>query len=156
MDLSEQFEVIRPYRDQEVKPAIERLVSHPGFKGVLTYLFEGEDIGELTRKFRSIESIDHFQAIFSYHTVQTIVRKTSDGLSFSGNERLDPQKPYLFVANHRDIVLDAAIMQYLLHKNGFKTSQITFSENLMMDQLLLDLGKLNKMFTFYRGGSKIT
>ena len=60
------------------------------------------------------------------------------------------------MANHRDIVLDAAILQYLLHKNGYKTSQITFSENLMMDQLLLDLGKLNKMFTFYRGGSKIT
>ena len=156
MGLSEQFEDIRPYKDHEVKPAIERLVKHPGFAGVLNYLFEGADADELTRKFREIRSVDQFQAVFSSHTVETIVKKSSAGLSYSGAEGLDPGKPYLFVANHRDIVLDAAIMQYLLHKDGYKTSQITFSENLMMDQLLLDLGKLNKMFTFYRGGSKIT
>jgi len=156
MHLSGQFEIIRPYYDHEVKPAIERLMNHPGFKPVLNYLFEGADPDELTRKFKSIESIDHFQENFSFHTVKTIVSKTSGGLSHSGGEGLDPAKPYLFVANHRDIVLDAAILQYLLYIEGYKTSQITFSENLMMDQLLMDLGKLNKMFTFYRGGSKIT
>ncbi len=156
MHISEQFDIIRPYYDHEVKPAIERLMKHPGFTSVLNYLFEGADSDELTRKFKSIESIDHFQEIFSSHTVKTIVSKTSGGLSHSGGEGLDPVKPYLFVANHRDIVLDAAILQYLLFTEGYKTSQITFSENLMMDQLLMDLGKLNKMFTFYRGGSKIT
>lgn len=156
MELSEQFEVIRPYHDHEVKPAIERLVSHPGFVGVLNYLFHGADSEELTRKFRAINSIDQFQQFFSNSTVETIIKKTSRGLSFSGSEILEADKPYLFIANHRDIVLDAAIMQNLLHLKGFNTSQITFSENLMMDQLLLDLGKLNKMFTFYRGGSKIT
>ena len=156
MGLSEQFDDIRPYNDHEVKPAIERLVKHPGFTEVLNYLFEGADADELTRKFREIRSVDQFQVLFSYHTIETIVKKSSAGLSYSGAEGLDPGKPYLFVANHRDIVLDAAIMQYLLYKDGYKTSQITFSENLMMDQLLLDLGKLNKMFTFYRGGSKIT
>jgi len=156
MELSKQFDDIRPYNDDEVKPAIERLVRHPGFTGVLNYLFEGVNAAELTRKFREVRSVDQFQVLFSYHTVETIVKKSSAGLSYSGAEGLDPGKPYLFVANHRDIVLDAAIMQYLLYKDGYKTSQITFSENLMMDQLLLDLGKLNKMFTFYRGGSKIT
>ena len=69
MDLSEQFEMIRPYRDHEVKPAIERLVSHPGFKGGSDLSFRRRGLGELTQKFRSIESIDHFQVIFSYHTV---------------------------------------------------------------------------------------
>lgn len=156
MELSEQFEIIRPYHDSEVKPAIERLVNHPGFIPVLNYLFPGADIDQLSQKFRSIEGVDQFQDFFSYHTVETIIGKTSTGLSHSGGETLDSGKPYLFVANHRDIVLDAAIMQYLLAREGNKTSQITFSENLMMDQLLLDLGKLNKMFTFYRGGSKIT
>ncbi len=156
MQLSEQFEIIRPYNDSEVKPALERLMNHPGFKGVLNYLYEGADVGELTTKFRNVRSVDQFQNLFSYHTVETIIKKSSAGLSYSGADKLDPGEPYLFVANHRDIVLDAAIMQYLLAGEGYKTTQITFSENLMMDQLLLDLGKLNKMFTFYRGGSKIT
>jgi len=156
MDLSEQFDMIRPFYDHEVKPAIERLQNHPGFAGVLKYLFEGADSEVLANQLKSIESVDQFQEFFSLYTVKTIVGKTSAGLTQSGIEGLDPGKPYLFVANHRDIVLDAAIMQYLLHTEGYKTSQITFSENLMTGQLLLDLGKLNKMFTFYRGGSKIT
>lgn len=156
MEISEQFDEIRPYQDAEVNVAIKRLMKHPGFKGVLDYLFEGEDIQALNAKIRSINNVDQFQKFFSYPTVKNIVRKTSDGLTYSGEEGLDPDKPYLFVANHRDIVLDAAIMQYLLAKHGYKTSQITFSENLMMDQLLMDMGKLNKMFTFFRGGSKIS
>jgi len=156
MNLSDRFDEIRPYYDHEVKPAINRLVLHPKFKGVLSYLFGEMDEKELIERFRSIETVDQFQVFFSYHTVKNIVDKTSTGLSEEGRNELDPSKPYLFVANHRDIVLDAAIMQYLLHKGGYKTSQITFGENLMTEQLLLDLGKLNKMFTFYRGGSKIT
>lgn len=155
MDLSKQFEKIRPYRDHEVKPAIDRLVSHPRFEGVLKYLFEGESVRVLAEKFRSIETVDQFQLFFSSHTVKRIVDKTSRGLTDQGIENINAGEPYLFVANHRDIVLDAAIMQYLLHIHGHKTSQITFGENLMSEQLLLDLGKLNKMFTFYRGGSRI-
>ncbi len=155
MDLSKQFEMIRPYMDHEVKPAIERLVNHPLFDRVLGYLYEGRDVGELRRKFMEIETVDQFQLFFSSYTVKTIIDKTSRGITDQGSENLDPSQPYLFVANHRDIVLDAAIMQYLLHIHGHTTSQITFGENLMSGQLLLDLGKLNKMFTFYRGGSKI-
>lgn len=156
MDLSVQFDTIRPYYDHEVKPAIERLVNHPRFEGVLNYLFGGMDKEELITRFTNIETVDQFQEFFSSPTVKTIVKKTSAGLTESGSKGLDTSKPYLFVANHRDIVLDAAIMQYLLFVGGHKTSQITFGENLMTEQILLDLGKLNKMFTFYRGGSKIT
>jgi len=156
MDLSDQFDIIRPYYDREVKPAIERLVNHPKFAGVLAYLFKGEDKEELINRFRSIETVDQFQVFFSYHTVKTIVERTSAGLTVSGREGLDKSKAYLFVANHRDIVLDAAILQYLLTMGGHRTSQITFGENLMTEQILLDLGKLNKMFTFFRGGSRIT
>lgn len=156
MDLSDRFDDIRPYSDHEVKPAIERLLVHPNFDGVLSYLFENMDKEDLLRRFRNIETVDQFQVFFSSHTVKTIIDKTSDGLSEAGSKDLDPSLPYLFVANHRDIVLDAAIMQYLLFIGKHKTSQITFGENLMTEQILLDLGKLNKMFTFYRGGSKIT
>jgi hypothetical protein len=155
MNLQEQFKIIRPYRDPDVKPAIERLVKHPKFHAVLNYLFEGMDLADLTERFKSIETIHQFQLFFSHHTVKTILEKTSSGITEQGYENLDTKKSYLFVANHRDIVLDAAIMQYLLYNNGHRTSQITFGENLMTEQLLLDIGKLNKMFTFYRGGSRI-
>jgi len=155
MDFSAQFEQMRPYRDHEVKPAVERLVSHPGFEDVLNYLYPGQDTATIIRQFRKVETIDQFQHLFSGYTVNWIVDHTSEGLTDSGAGDLDTSKAFLFVANHRDIVLDAAIMQYLLDKHGHRTSQITFGENLMTGQLLLDMGKLNKMFTFYRGGNRV-
>jgi hypothetical protein len=155
MEFTKQFEDMRPYRDHEVQPAIERLVSHPGFGDVMNYLYEGQNITEITRKFREVRTVDQFQLLFSHYTVKWIVDNTSDGLTDEVAPGLDPARPYLFVANHRDIVLDAAIMQYLLHQHGHRTSQITFGENLMSGQLVLDLGKLNKMFTFFRGGNRV-
>ena len=154
-EFSEQFEIIRPYYDHEVKAAIERVVEHPQFVPVLNYLYEDKKVDGLIKEFKRIETVDQFQEFFSGYTVKKIIEKSSGGLSYQGHENIDPEKAYLFIANHRDIVLDAAIMQIMLTDHGHKTSQITFGENLMSDQMLLDLGKLNKMFTFYRGGSRI-
>jgi len=153
-DLRSEFESIRPYRDHEVAAAVHRLVEHPGFEGVLNYLYEGSDMARLREDFLKVQSVEAFQVFFSRHTVRRIVEKTSRGLSDEGAGHLDNSRPYLFVANHRDIVLDAAIMQLLLHLHQHKTTQITFGTNLMYGQLLMDLGKLNKMFTFYRGGTR--
>jgi hypothetical protein len=123
---------------------------------VLKYLYGDQDLEALMARFLSLDSVEAFQVFFSRYTVRTIIEKSSGGLSDEGADKLDPALPFLFVANHRDIVLDAAIMQLLLHIHGHKTTQITFGENLMFGQMLQDLGKLNKMFTFFRGGSKIT
>jgi len=154
IDFSEQFEIIRPYQDHEVKTVIERVVKHPKFVPILHYLYEGKNVEELLKEFSKIETIYQFQYFFSDHTVKKIIEKSSGGLSFHGTENIDPEKAYLFIANHRDIVLDAAIMQIMLADHGHNTSQITFGDNLMSDKLFLDLGKLNKMFTFYRGGTR--
>ena len=154
IEFSEQFEIIRPYYDHEVKAAIERVVKHPQFVPVLNYLYEDKKVDRLIKEFKRIETVDQFQEFFSGYTVKKIIEKSSGGLSYQGTENIDPEQAYLFIANHRDIVLDAAIMQIMLTDHGHKTSQITFGENLMSQQLLVDLGKLNKMFTFYRGGSR--
>ena len=65
-------------------------------------------------------------------------------------ERLDPRQDYLFVSNHRDIVLDAAFLQVLLVDAGRRTSEITFGANLMQGQMVIDIGRSNKMFRVER------
>ena len=70
--------------------------------------------------------------------------------SYSGIERLDKSKRYLFVSNHRDIMLDSSLLQYVLHINGHETSEITFGANLMCHPLVIDIGKSNKMFKVER------
>ncbi|MBT3209293.1 MAG: acyltransferase [Bacteroidetes bacterium] len=155
MNFIQEFEKMRPYIDSEVEDAINRIVKKEEFKNILSFLYENENRNDVIEMFKSIKTISSFQSKFSHYAVREIVRKTSAGLSTSGLEKLDNSKPYLFIANHRDIVLDSAIMQMLLVEYKHKTSQITFGSNLMFGEFVIDLGKLNKMFTFYRGGSKI-
>lgn len=153
-EFSEQFETIRPYEDHEVKTVIKRVIQNPQIIPVLNYLYPGKDIEELLKEFSKIETIYQFQHFFSDYTVKKIIEKSSAGLTYQGTENISPEQAYLFIANHREIVLDSAIMQIVLADNGHNTTQITFGENLMTIKLLLDLGKLNKMFTFYRGGTR--
>lgn len=153
--IKERFDVIRPYVGDEVQEAVQRVVLHPLFKGMLQYLFGENRVHEAIEDFKTIDTIESFQTKFSSHAVRRVIEKTAESFSFGGLENLDPSRGYLFVSNHRDIVLDSAIMQWVLLDNGHRTSQITFGSNLMSSQFIVDLGKLNKMFTLYRGGSRI-
>ncbi len=153
--MNNKFDIIRPYIDGEIKPAIERTIANPLFKHVIHYLYENRNYEDVIAELKNINSVDMFQEVFSDYAVKKTVEKTSSGLTYGGLENLDNSKSYLFVANHRDIVLDSAIMQIILLGNKHKTSEITFGSNLMSSQFIIDLGKMNKMFTFYRGGNKL-
>ena len=61
-----------------------------------------------------------------------------------------PGQTYLFVSNHRDIMLDAAFLQSSALRCRPQTSEITFGANLMQGQLVIDLGRSNKMFRIER------
>lgn len=155
VQISEMFETLRPYCDDEVRPAVERLMKHPMLRGMYRYLFGEEAVEQELARFADIRTVDGVQRQFSARVVSELIRQTSDGFTFSGLEHLSREKAYLFVANHRDIVLDSALLQWVFSREGHTTTQITFGSNLMSDQFVIDLGKLNKMFTFYRGGSRI-
>jgi tetratricopeptide (TPR) repeat protein len=84
---------------------------------------------------------------------EQVISRSMTAFTYSGVEQLDPQKRYLFVSNHRDIMLDACLLQYILYKNGHETTEITFGANLMSSPLVTDIGKCNKMFRVERGGN---
>jgi 1-acyl-sn-glycerol-3-phosphate acyltransferase len=78
---------------------------------------------------------------------------SSGGLSWSGIENLDKNGSYLYIANHRDILLDSALLQIILEKESFATSEITFGSNLMDQGFITDFGRMNRMFTVKREGN---
>ena len=86
---------------------------------------------------------------------ERIIADSITDFSCSGLQRLDPNGQYLYVSNHRDIMLDSSLLQYFLLSNGFDTTEITFGANLMMNQLIVDIGKCNKMFKVERPGGSI-
>lgn len=148
------FEDLRPYHNHEINPALKRITGEPAFDKILEFFFEANDKTQIRQKLAETYSANEFQRSFMYPLVCSIIAKTSRGLSSSGFEQLIPGTPYLFIANHRDIVLDSAILQVLLFDYGLETSEITFGSNLMINQFVIDLGKVNRMFKVERGGNK--
>jgi len=149
------FEDIRPYNEHEINPALLRIIADPLFDKILGFLFPNEDHKLIRQKLATTETAEDFQLHFMHPLVNSILRQTSDGLTFDGFDRLSGETPYLFIANHRDIVLDSAILQVLLFDHRYSTSEITFGSNLMINQFVIDLGKVNRMFKVERGGNKV-
>ncbi len=147
------FYDIRPYYDEELPDALKRIAENEHFPAIVKFLFPEENIKDFTKKFLNIKTINEFQLEIMWKAVYSIVESTSAGLQNKGFEKLNNKINYTFIANHRDIVLDSAILQILLTDNNINTSEITFGSNLMLSQFIVDLGKVNKMFKIVRGGS---
>ena len=140
------FDDIRPFVDAEIPAAMQRIAGHLQFPTVSRFLFPREDPAWVGAQLGGCRTIADFQLSFMYPAISSIMERTTGGVSVTGLERLDPKKHYLFISNHRDIVLDAAFLQVLLTDARLPTTEITFGANLMQGEFITDIGKSNKMF----------
>ncbi len=147
------FNEIRPYNNQEIQEAIPRILANPQFKALLDYLFPPEEHQPILSKLKEVKNVEEFQQVLTLPAIQAIIRNTSEGLTSSGFENISNDEHYVFIANHRDIALDSSILGLLQLEYGLETSQITWGNNLMVSQLIVDLGKCNQMITVFREGS---
>jgi hypothetical protein len=155
MENNNNFDDIRPYRDDEIPAAMERIAASPTFPLLASYVFPERNVEEVRSLVRTISTVDAFQSTVMTAMNKRIISDTMKSFTYSGLENLSRDKSYLFIGNHRDIVLDSSLMQGVLHSNGYTTSEITFGANLMQGQLIIDIGKANKMFRVERPGSDI-
>ena len=157
----EAFNDIRPYHDHEVRPVLAHLLNDKNLLNVMTkhrYPGLARQFSEgmmtwitslaLKYKTRNIHNVRNFQAIIEPYLTRVI--KTTSKVSFSGIEHLKKNKAYLFLSNHRDIVLDPALVNYALHLNGMETCQIAIGDNLVKRPFVNDLMRLNKSFIVKR------
>jgi glycerol-3-phosphate O-acyltransferase len=149
------FDDIRPYYQDEIPAAMQRIAHSDAFPLLASYVYPNEPLEEVRKKIASFTTIEEFQLDTMRHVNEQIIARSIADFSGSGLERLDPKKNYLFVSNHRDIMLDACLLQYYLVINGFDTTEITFGANLMMHPVVIDVGRSNKMFRVERPGGDI-
>ena len=150
---SSQFDDIRPYYDEEIPAAMERIAKSQMFPLLATYVYPDKKIETVREMLKSFRTISDFQLETMRCVNEQVIARSISEFSYHGIERLDPNKRYLFVSNHRDIMLDSCLLQYILYKNGHDTTEITFGANLMSTPLIIDIGKSNKMFRVERGGN---
>ena len=153
--MSNRFDAIRPYRDEEIGAAMLRISESSLFPILASYVFPNHTIDQVRDMVRSIGTIRDFQRKVMYEANLRIISDSITEFTCTGIENLERGKNYLFLSNHRDIMLDASLLQNVLVDNGFDTSEITFGANLMQGELVIDVGKSNKMFRVERpGGSR--
>ena len=157
----EAFDDIRPYHDHEVRPALTRLLKdkdllnvmarhrYPALtrqlNGIMTWL----TALALQHKTRNVANVRDFQAIIEPYLTR-IIKTTTSNVTFSGIEHLERNRAYLFLSNHRDIVLDPALVNYGLYLNDMETCQIAIGDNLIKRPFVSDLMRLNKSFIVKR------
>lgn len=149
------FDDIRPYYEEEIPAAMKRITEATSFPLLASYVFPERCISDVRNEMLQYKTIKDFQMGVMYHANKQIIKKSATEFTYSGLENLSHDKNYLYVSNHRDIMLDASLMQNVLTENGFDTSEITFGANLMRGQVVIDVGKSNKMFRVERPGGSI-
>ncbi len=147
------YEEFRPYNEKETLEALKRISKDRTFQKIIYYFFPELNEQSYSDFIHSIKSIYDLQKRIMYPVSEKIISDSTTGFSFSGLENIKKDKHYVFISNHRDIVLDATFFEYILLANNFDSTEVTFGNNLMEDPLILDIGKSNKMFKVYRKGS---
>lgn len=149
------FDDIRPYYNKEIPAAMQRIAESTSFPLLSSYVFPDRNIDDVRKEMIQYKNISDFQLGIMYWANKQIIKKSATEFTFNGIEYISKDKNYLFVSNHRDIMLDASLLQNVLIDNGFDTSEITFGANLMRGQVVIDVGKSNKMFKVERPGGSI-
>ncbi len=147
------FETLRPFYDTQANEVMNRIANYEKFHKAMAFLFPEISKEDLINKTTSIHSLYEFQTQFMRDAIWRIVKGTSTKLTWSGLEHLDKNKAYLYIANHRDILLDSAILQIILDKEEFETSEILFGSNLIEEGFISDFVSMNRMFSVEREGN---
>ena len=149
MDLHK-FDDIRPYNDSEVKEAVVRIASNPLLERISSYLFPDQSAEAFKQLLLSCSTVNDFQVKIMAPIVSQILSGTAKTLTFGGLENFKGDKKYLIITNHRDIVLDSAIIQLVLYKHNIQTSEIAVGDNLISSSFIEDITRTNKMIKVIR------
>lgn len=141
--------------ENQVQPYIQELFRHEQFTNGMQAFLPEALVRLIFQKKDGIHDITAFQSELIYPVMKAIEKGSAATVSVSGIEHLDSSRQYLFISNHRDIVLDSAFLNTVLFERGFRTSQIAIGDNLMKHRISEIIFKLNKSFVVKRSGSPI-
>jgi 1-acyl-sn-glycerol-3-phosphate acyltransferase len=144
------FESIRPYKDHEIQQVFERLKKETSFLELIGFLYPELSAQHFVDNLMQIRSIRQFQQEVISPYIKEIINSTTKGVTSDGLENLSPKESYLYISNHRDIILDPAILNVILFEHNFDTTEIAIGDNLLIYPWITDLVKLNRTFIVKR------
>ena len=152
IDLSE-FESISPYSDEEASEALSKLSEYPAVGIASKHFFPDQAPDFLQNILKQIKTVDQFQEVVMSKFVRWVLDHTAHNFSYDGIANIDPEKRFLALSNHRDIILDPAITQLVLYNNGIPMTEIAVGDNLITNKAIEYLIRSNRMIKVIRGVS---
>lgn len=143
----EDFNDIRAYDDDDVQGAIEELTQEPIFIRLVNAAFPGSNFQELLKLAKTAEDV---QRNFVLPYLDRMLKESADELTYSGLENIKKGQVRFYISNHRDIILDSTLLNYILLKNGFNSTEIAIGDNLLILPWIKTLVRLNKSFIVKR------
>jgi hypothetical protein len=145
------FDDIRCYNNDEIPAALERLSNEKQFMKVLSTVYPLLPKEAIKQRLTSFKTNIEFQKKMVYPFLKDIEANLTKGVELTGMENIDPSKPYLYISNHRDIILDSAFLCIQLIDKGIDTVEIAIGDNLLVFPWIEDLVRVNKSFIVKRG-----
>lgn len=144
------FSDIAPYDDDVFHQKMESLVKDPGFLHAIKYTLPPEGVDNLVEDLLKIDNKYDFQHQIMFPFLEMLAETTTAGISLGGVKYYNPALNYVFITNHRDIVLDASFLNLAFMRRGLPTSEVAIGNNLLVFDWINDLVRLNKSFIVKR------
>jgi len=149
------FSEIRYYGDKDLKEVIERLITEPTIYRIGRFVFGDISEEDLKSKLRSYNTVREFQLEFILQIIIKLVDKSTDAVTSNEVNRYshDKKAKYVFITNHRNIVMDASLLNYQLARtygDDFESTSIAIGNNLLGIPWVKDIARLNKSFIVIR------
>lgn len=146
----EDFDSIRPYNDSEVNEKLIKYNESSVFKKLVAHIYPTWTPKTIARRTKKINSAQEFQELLIFPAAKAAIDRSTDQFTVSGLDNIDPDDNYLYISNHRDIVLDSTLLYYVLYQNGYKPGQVAIGDNLLSSELVTDIVKMNRTFIVKR------
>jgi glycerol-3-phosphate O-acyltransferase len=151
MQVALDFDEIRPYRDEEIPEMMLKLLEDPAFLMMLKKVYrEEEKCKEAEEAIRQTRTIESFQRTFMIPFFENIINNSTNGIDIGGLENLRKDQSYLFISNHRDIILDSALLNVQMYKYGYTPTEIAMGSNLLIHPWIEIISRINRSFIVKR------
>lgn len=145
-----EFDDIRPLHDSEVKEAIEFLLTDKMFRTAIEPVILPVTWDDFSKQMRGFNSIYDFQKNVIYNLILKFIKNNVEKLELLNPREIDLNKSHTYISNHRDIILDAGLLNISLEEQGYSTTEIAIGDNLLIYPWITTLVRLNKSFIVKR------
>ena len=150
-----EFDDIRSRTDAEIRPSFKALLHDRLFmrvlRGFVPWLPVSWIRAFLQITFIGVNSALGFQKRYMLRAMHLLMWRTTKGVKLDHSALREKRAGYTYISNHRDIVLDVAMLDVILIDNGFpNTAQIAIGDNLLIHPWIEQFVRMNKAFLVRR------